>query len=56
MHPDRARPAGRATRLDQKAIALLLLRRHLVIRDLREAAEGRHLGHIGLPSQNGLET
>src|SRR5260370_21270070 len=51
MHPDLARPAGRATGLDQKAIALLLFRRHLVIRDLGVAAEGRRLGHIGLPSQ-----
>src|SRR5205814_558729 len=56
MHPDLARPAGRATGLDEKAIAFLLLRRHFVIRDLGVAAEGRRLGHIGFPSQDGLET
>ena len=50
------RSAGRATGLDQKAIALLLLLGHLVIRDLGVAAEGRRLGHIKLPSQDGLET
>ena len=51
MHPDLARPAGRTTGLEQKAIAFLLLLRHLVIRNLGVAAEGRRLGHIGLPSQ-----
>src|SRR5580704_16133812 len=56
IHPDLARPAELTADLDQKAIALLLLRRHLVIRDLGVAAEGRLLGHIGLPSQDGLET
>src|SRR6202040_1340603 len=57
MHPNFARAAGRPTRLDQKAIALLLLRCHLVIRDLGVAAEGwRGLGHIGASSQDGLET
>src|SRR5437868_12558855 len=50
MHPNLARPASRATGLDQKAITFLLLRRHLVIRDLGVAAEGWCLGHIGLPS------
>src|SRR5689334_4969382 len=56
MHPDLARPAGRVTGLDQKAITLLLLLGHLVIRDLGVAAEGRRLGHIGFPSHEGSET
>src|SRR5205814_9390692 len=41
MHPDLARPAGRATGLDEQAIARLLLRCHFVIRDLGVASERR---------------
>src|SRR3984893_13975169 len=47
MHPDLARPAGGPPHLDQKAIALLLLRRHLVIGDLGIAAKSRRLRHFG---------
>src|SRR6202023_81336 len=49
VHPDLAWTAGRAADLHQKAIALLLLWRHLAIGDLGVAAEGRRLGHLGVP-------
>src|SRR4029077_20410602 len=54
VDPDLAWTAGRAADLHQKPIALLLLRRHLVIGDLGVAAEGRRLGHLRFPSQGGL--
>src|ERR1700730_6603605 len=54
MHPDLARPPGRAANCDQEAIALLLLRRHLVIGDLGVAAKSRRLGHFRTPSRGGL--
>src|SRR5437773_2081560 len=47
VHPDLARPAGGAADLHQKTIALLLFRRHLVIRDLGVTAESRCFGHFG---------
>src|SRR5712692_7889743 len=49
MHPDLAGAPGRATGLDQKTIALLLLRRHLVIGDLGVAAKGWRIGHFRTP-------
>jgi hypothetical protein len=45
-HPNLARPAGRATGLDQKAIPLLLFRRHLVIGNFSVTAKGRRIGHL----------
>src|SRR5271166_6189159 len=51
MHPDLARPADLTTGVDHKAIALLLLRRHLFIGDLDVTAEGRPIRHFGLPSR-----
>src|SRR5712672_2753542 len=51
MDPDLARPAELTADLDQKAIALLLLRRHLLIGDLGVTAKGWCIGHLGfLPS------
>src|ERR1700731_3281563 len=49
MHPDLAWPAGGAPDLDEKPIALLLLRRHLVIGDLGIAAKGWCVGHFRAP-------
>jgi hypothetical protein len=54
MDPDLARPAELAADLDQKAITVLLLRRHLLIGDLGVPAEGWRIGHLGFPSQGGL--
>src|SRR5216683_7859942 len=45
VHPDLARPAHLAAGLNQRAIAFLLLRRHLVIGDLGIAAKSRRVGH-----------
>src|ERR1700751_2876015 len=50
MDPDFARPAELTADLDQKAIALLLLRRHLLKGDLGVTAKGRRIGHLGFPS------
>jgi hypothetical protein len=46
VHPDLAWPADLAADLFDQAIALLLLRRHLVIRYFGVTAKGRHLGHF----------
>src|SRR3954452_20243229 len=54
MDPDLARPAELTADLDQKAIALLLLRRHLLIADLAVTAKGGRIGHLEFPSQRGL--
>ena len=54
MHPDLARPADLAADLLQKPVALLLLRGHLVIRDLGVPAKSRGLGHFGFPSEGEL--
>src|ERR1700726_1953243 len=54
VHPDLVRPAERAAGLDQQAITLLLLRRHLVIRNFGIAAKGWRLRHFGSPSWHGL--
>src|SRR6266478_778791 len=45
VHPDLARPAHLAAGLDQRAIAVLLLRRHLVVRNLGIAAKSWCVGH-----------
>src|SRR6266851_8884703 len=50
VHPDPARPAHLAAGLDQRAIAVLLLRCHPVIGDLGIAAEGRDVGHRAISS------
>src|SRR5437763_9015515 len=52
VHPDLARPAQRSAGLEQRAIALLLLGCHLVIRDLGVAAERRRLGHGRSPQRS----
>ena len=44
VHPDLVRPAERATGLDQRTITLLLLRRHLIVRNFGVAAEGWCMG------------
>src|SRR5690349_15503383 len=54
VHPDPARSAQLAASLDQRAIALLLLRRHLLIGDLGITAKGWRIGHFQFPSQGGL--
>src|SRR5215471_3161339 len=51
VHPDLARPADLAAGLFHKAIALLLLCSHLVVRDLGITAKGGGLGHFGFPSR-----
>src|SRR5713101_3878130 len=48
VHIDLVRAGQPAARLDQRAIALLLLRRHLVVRDLGIAAKGGRVGHFCL--------
>src|ERR1700726_648185 len=48
MDPDLARPANLTADLDQRAISLLLLRRHLVIGDLGVTAKGWRIGHLGV--------
>jgi len=50
VHPDLARPADSAAGLDQRAVALLLFRRHPVIGDLGVTAKGWRFGHFGFPS------
>src|SRR5262249_20520605 len=45
VYPDLARSAQRTAGLEQRTITLLLLERHLVIRDLGIAAKGRRVGH-----------
>src|ERR1700752_1384911 len=46
VHPDLVWPAERTAGLDQRAITLLLLRRHLVIGNFDIAAKGRRIGHF----------
>src|ERR1700758_4270931 len=45
VHPDLGRAGEPPTGFDKGAIALLLLRGHLVIRDFGIAAKGRGVGH-----------
>src|ERR1700734_4036315 len=49
VHPDLVRAAERTTNLDQRAITLLLRRRHLIVRNFGVPAEGWCIGHLGLP-------
>src|SRR3984957_16721620 len=47
LYPDFARPGEPATALDHCAIALVLLRRHLFIRDLSITTKGWRIRHFG---------
>jgi hypothetical protein len=49
VHPNLVRPAEGTAGLDQRAITLLLLRRHLVIGNFGIAAKGWRIGHFGFP-------
>src|SRR5438045_9199460 len=54
VHPDLVRAGQPAARLDQRAVGVLLLRRHLVVGDFGIASEGRCLGHRRLLSSGEL--
>src|SRR5215469_9894032 len=56
VHPDLARPSDAAADLDQRAITLPLLRRHLVKGDLGVTAKGWRIGHIGFLSLHESES
>src|SRR5689334_3492904 len=51
VDPDLARPAELAADLDHGVITLLLLRRHLLVRNLGVPAKGGRIGHFGFPSR-----
>src|SRR5215471_856572 len=53
VDPDLVRARQPAARLDQRAIGVLLLRRHPLVRGLGIAAEGRLLGHPASPLVGG---
>src|SRR5713101_8219533 len=50
VHPDLIRPQKPAAGFDQRAVGLLLLRRHLLVGDLRVTAKGWLIGHFKSPS------
>ena len=51
VNPDLGWSGEPATALDHRAIAILLLRGHLLIGDLSVTAKGWRIGHLQLPSR-----